>query len=322
MVERLVKVAKELNVGLSTIVEFLASKGHVVENKPTTMISDEMHDILLKEFRSSMAEKEKADQIVIGTRPGSKDDAKIADEKPVAKPLFTIPKLSEIDTPKEPEQPESPVDVPTQEEIAPPKEELYTAKAELPKLKVLGKIDLDKPKTSIKKAQKEKEPQDVSPSIETPIVISEVSTVPPDQPESTNDSDPEVQMMRAKTPQLKGLKIMGKIDTSKLDSSTKPKSSDKSKTQTGTGKPDSTNQTGQSTDSTKRKRKRKKLSPGGPVSDPKNTGAGTRGTGGKGKSPRDEVKEVSQKEIDDKIKATMARLNVGGKNKRQKIRRD
>ncbi|HOY14051.1 MAG TPA: hypothetical protein PLY70_12970, partial [Saprospiraceae bacterium] len=37
---------------------------------------------------------------------------------------------------------------------------------------------------------------------------------------------------------------------------------------------------------------------------------------------RDEVKEVSQKEIDDKLKATMARLNMGGKNKRQKIRRD
>lgn len=33
-------------------------------------------------------------------------------------------------------------------------------------------------------------------------------------------------MMRAKTPQLKGLKIMGKIDTSKLDSSTKPKPSE------------------------------------------------------------------------------------------------
>jgi len=30
MAERLVKIAKELNVGVATIVEFLASKGHVV----------------------------------------------------------------------------------------------------------------------------------------------------------------------------------------------------------------------------------------------------------------------------------------------------
>ena len=39
-------------------------------------------------------------------------------------------------------------------------------------------------------------------------------------------------------------------------------------------------------------------------------------------APREEVKEVSQKEIDDKIKATMAKLTQTGKNKRQKVRRD
>ena len=100
MAERLVKIAKELNVGVSTIVDFLASKGHVIENKPTSMVSDEMHSVLLKEFRSSMAEKEKADQIVIGTRPGFKDDPKHhADEKPAIKPLFSILKLSDIEKP-------------------------------------------------------------------------------------------------------------------------------------------------------------------------------------------------------------------------------
>lgn len=57
MAERLVKVAKELNVGLSTIVDFLAFKGYVIENKPTTQISDEMHSVLLKEFSSSMIVK-------------------------------------------------------------------------------------------------------------------------------------------------------------------------------------------------------------------------------------------------------------------------
>ena len=36
----------------------------------------------------------------------------------------------------------------------------------------------------------------------------------------------------------------------------------------------------------------------------------------------DEVKEVTSKEVQDKINATMARLSGGGKNKRQKIRRD
>ena len=61
MAERLVKVAKELNVGLNTIVEYLVSKGFPIENKPTSLVSDEMYDALRKEFSSSMAEKEKAD---------------------------------------------------------------------------------------------------------------------------------------------------------------------------------------------------------------------------------------------------------------------
>jgi len=66
MAQRLVKIAKELNVGTSTIVEFLASEGHIVENKPTAKIDDELYQLLLKEYSNSMEEKEKADKLVIG----------------------------------------------------------------------------------------------------------------------------------------------------------------------------------------------------------------------------------------------------------------
>ena len=34
MAERLFKIAKELNVGVGTIVEFLETKGHIIKNKP------------------------------------------------------------------------------------------------------------------------------------------------------------------------------------------------------------------------------------------------------------------------------------------------
>ena len=43
---------------------------------------------------------------------------------------------------------------------------------------------------------------------------------------------------------------------------------------------------------------------------------------GKSNGNKEEVKEVSQKEIDEKIKSYACRLNVSSKNKRQKIRRD
>ena len=69
MSQRLVKVAKELNVGTDSIVEYLSKKGYVVEAKPTSMITDEMHNLLLQEFSTSMAIKEQANSMIIGTRP-------------------------------------------------------------------------------------------------------------------------------------------------------------------------------------------------------------------------------------------------------------
>ena len=52
MSKRLVKVAKELNVGTETIVNFLVENGYSVSNKPTVKISDEMLDLLAKNFRN------------------------------------------------------------------------------------------------------------------------------------------------------------------------------------------------------------------------------------------------------------------------------
>jgi translation initiation factor IF-2 len=69
MERQLIKVAKELNVGMETVVRFLTEKGFEVENKPIAKISDDMYGTLVKKFSDSMAEKQKADQIVIGTRP-------------------------------------------------------------------------------------------------------------------------------------------------------------------------------------------------------------------------------------------------------------
>ncbi len=70
MAKRLVKIAKELNVGTTTIVEHLNNNGFEIENKPTAKISDEMYVELLKEFQKSIAIKEKADYLVIGNRSG------------------------------------------------------------------------------------------------------------------------------------------------------------------------------------------------------------------------------------------------------------
>ena len=63
---RLSQVAKKLNVGISTIVDHLASKGHEIEGKPNTKVSPEQIDILNKEFQSSAQVKEEAKEVQIG----------------------------------------------------------------------------------------------------------------------------------------------------------------------------------------------------------------------------------------------------------------
>ncbi len=278
MSQRLVKVAKELNVGTDSIVEYLAEKGFTIEAKPSTKISDEMHDLLLKEFSGSIAIKEQADNMVIGTRP-----AKPAEEEQPA-------------TPKAPKD-----EKPAAEEAAPS----VVQKAELketdkPKVKVVGKIDLTpKPPAAKKVAEpEEKEPE------------QEITA--PESVEETESEIPE-EVLKADAPKLQGLKILGKIDANKLETA-KSKKAEKEKA--AKAKKDREAKPLASSDTStaqKRKRKRKKITP---------DSAGGRATGRKsGRFDRDELKEVSKKEIDDQIKATMARLS-GGKSKRQKIRRE
>ncbi|MES2591089.1 MAG: translation initiation factor IF-2 [Bacteroidota bacterium] len=61
--QRLSKVAKELNVSVSTITEFLKSKGFAIENNPMAKLSDDQYSMLSKEYQSEKAAKEEAQQV-------------------------------------------------------------------------------------------------------------------------------------------------------------------------------------------------------------------------------------------------------------------
>jgi len=322
---RLVKIAKELNVGTSTIVDFLKGKGYEVDNKPTFKISDEMHEELLKEFSDSMVAKEKADQLIIGSRYGGKEE-----EATPPPPKVIIPEPKPIPVPapvieKKPEPKPEPV-VEKKPEPAPVVEE----KKEIPGIKILGKIDLDaankpakkkeEPKVEVKEEPKAKEVvKEVKPEkkVEEKAAPAKDKTpqVKAAPPQKTGSKAPPEEMIRAKTPELAGLKIQGKIDLSSIQPAKKPKKEEKKPQQQKSG--------GNNANDPRKKRKRKKI----PARGVQGGGGGRGQQGGnnnRGGTRRreDEVKEVTQKEIDDKIKATMARMSGGGKNKRQKIRRD
>lgn len=81
---RLNKVAKELNVGVSTIVDFLQKKGQSVENNPNHRISMKQYEMLVKEFSSDIilkkqmekeAEKEKERKKAISAENKAKKQA-------------------------------------------------------------------------------------------------------------------------------------------------------------------------------------------------------------------------------------------------------
>lgn len=61
---RLNKVTRDLNVGMTTLVEFLQKKGHAVENNPNTKISEEEYEMLVKEFSQDMTLKKEAERLV------------------------------------------------------------------------------------------------------------------------------------------------------------------------------------------------------------------------------------------------------------------
>jgi translation initiation factor IF-2 len=302
MAQRLVKIAKELNVGTSTIVEYLGKKGFAIDNKPTSKVSDEMYDQLVKEFSNSIKVKEKADKLIIGTnRPSPKAETAPPPPKPAPIKVVEPEKIVEEPAPIVTEQPP---------QVA---KEVPPAKPDGPRITVVGKIDLDanKPKPKQKEEQKEpiKENKEVKPVqkieekvVEVPKVETKKEIAPEPKPQHPEANDDHV--IKADAPQLQGLKIQGKIDIGKISSQkkkAKPEPAPKAKATSST----------EAQKRSKRKRTRKKVTPSNFNRRDKNAD-----------KKKEEVKEVTQKEIDEKIKATMARMASGGKNKRQKIRRD
>lgn len=197
MTKILIKVATEFNIGLSTIVDYLQLKGFDIDNKPTAKVTDEMYNELLKEFQGSITEKEQAAQLqkLLFLRL----------RKNIPKPeinLFGTPA-----TPPAPSPPPAPK-IKSDKET----EEIFKAKldeADMPKLKVVGKIELEKPEPEVK----EVEP-------------------PPSEPETIATVEGENEITRVETPTLKGLKILGKIDTNKFKEPSKKKEEPKKTTDT------------------------------------------------------------------------------------------
>jgi len=145
-VTRLSKIAKELNVGTSTIVEFLHKKGIIIDSNPNTKITPEQHSLLLKEYNSDLNVKKESEKLNLkhlhekhetislnDIRDNSETDIIDYEDEVLIKDSHTPDVLHEIEVEK------------------------HAEKAAPIKLNILGKIDVDK-LSSPKKAPVEKVP--------------------------------------------------------------------------------------------------------------------------------------------------------------------
>ncbi|MBK0401602.1 translation initiation factor IF-2 [Adhaeribacter sp. BT258] len=140
---RLNQAAKTLNIGISSVVEFLTLKGFEIENKPTAKITQEQFKLLLKAFESSVADKLEALEKVKKAPELEVKKAKEAEPEISAKPAAPAKPVAE--TPASPAPEPAPAPSAETKPAAPAKteEEAPATGVKLPGIKVLGKIDLD-----------------------------------------------------------------------------------------------------------------------------------------------------------------------------------
>ncbi|TYZ13414.1 translation initiation factor IF-2 [Hymenobacter lutimineralis] len=133
--KRLQQAAKDLNIGMATVVETLAKKGHQVDNKPTTKLTAEQVGLLEREFASSAQDKIDAVKLTQAKRQSELEAHPPKPEPQAPKAPAPAPAPVATPAPKPAEEPK-PAPAPA---ATPPVVEAPKA----PGLKVLGKIELD-----------------------------------------------------------------------------------------------------------------------------------------------------------------------------------
>ena len=173
----LFKAVKELNVGIATAVEFLEKKGFSVENKPTTKLSRDMYNALLKEFQGDKIVKEEANQIVIGKI--RRDEPEVT-EKVTDAPRKNVEFESEgiliknlhsytPPTVEKPKEEVTPAPAP-EKEAALEKETEKVEEGTLKGVKIVGKINLDDLNSKTRPAKKEELPAAEVVKAEAPVI--------------------------------------------------------------------------------------------------------------------------------------------------------
>jgi translation initiation factor IF-2 len=289
---RLSKAAREVNLGIQHVVEFLSDKGFDVEAKPNTKLSAEMYELLLDEFQADRQMKKESQshaavepevRETVAIRTAEKKEAERAARKAEEEAKKKEAEVTETVKAKA-EQLEGPkvvkkIDLGPSKKVEAPVEE--------------KKVEEEKPapveeKKEIKAKEKEPEPkkeepkkEEAKPEVKKKKTIGSVAGIK----EEDKQSEPEPETVKAQADKLKGTTVLGKIELP--------------------------------VEKERPKRKRKRIVK--PKVDVDKVGKQAKKPGG-GKGPRTKT-EISEEEIQKEIKETLARLSNKGKNSGAKLRR-
>jgi translation initiation factor IF-2 len=302
---RLSKVAKEFNLSLGKIVEFLATKGIKVDSNPNAKIGDEEYSHLIKAFSTDRSAKEEAAQVSQNITKVKRDTIVLDDVKKAKKEKEEKEIVITDLTKSEETKSKAAKKTKTEPELL--KQEIESKEGP----KVLGKLDL----TSIsktKKSKKDEEPakgqkkKEEEPVEETPVVEAEEPV-----------TEEPIEHIETKFEKLEGPKILGKVELPAQKETTK-----------------------KAGDFAQERKKRKRIKKGG-LSEEEIKKVGTE----QAKIAKERAKEkygdpkhkkpygnqhaskprheLTEEEIQQQIKETLARLSEkGSKSKSSKNRRD
>jgi translation initiation factor IF-2 len=198
--KRLSIIAKEFNVGVSTMVDFLHKKGFAeVDINPNTKVSEDMFVLLEKEYRSDFKAKKEIDKVLGDFKHKPKKESisieDVRHDNDGEDDVFV------------PSKPSHQVDV---------------------DIKVVGKIDLstlNKKKEPVAQpvVEKKPEPPVVKPEPEKPVVVAEKPVEQPKAEEEPVKEKKEIEHIPTRVEKLgEEIKVVGKIDLNPPKQHSKP----------------------------------------------------------------------------------------------------
>jgi len=249
MTIRLNKVTRDLNVGITTVVEFLQKKGYTIEASPNAKITEEQYAVLVKEFSTDKNLKIESEKFIQERQNKDRNKASISidgfekpkkeevvktvipeDVRPKFKQVGKID-LDSLNKRPAPKVAEQPVSVKTEQPVSKKEEpaKVEEQKVEAPQEPVVVEEKIQEPAPQPKPApvqeeMKEPEVQQKAEEQKKPQVI-EMEKEAPAAPVQEKEED---DIFKIRPTEFKSkINVVGQIDLDALNQSTRPKKKSK-----------------------------------------------------------------------------------------------